>query len=147
MYIHYMNLNVLFTFFWFIFYLHLFLFLYFHIDIVYGCIVLRCIVKHKLTLTLLFCLPLYAAYSSPVLPFPRPTAPTHYRFVSRNFGGSVEATYSAWGDPNTQMCGLSKNGWTKHECTCIICISTYASIQKPAAELIQLQCSINITHI
>ena len=44
-----MNLYVLFAIFWFIFYLHLFLFLFFHIDIVYECIVLRCIVKNILT--------------------------------------------------------------------------------------------------
>ena len=44
-----MNLYVLFAIVWFIFYLHLFLFLFFHIDIVYECIVLRCIVKNILT--------------------------------------------------------------------------------------------------
>ena len=48
-----MNVYVLFAIFWFTFYLHFFL-LYFQIDIVYECIVLRCIVKISLLLPLLY---------------------------------------------------------------------------------------------
>ena len=50
--IYYMNLIRIICNFLVYFYLHLFLFLYFHIDIVHECIVLRCIVKNKLTLSL-----------------------------------------------------------------------------------------------
>ena len=44
-----MNFYVLFVIFWFIFICTYFCFCIFHIDIVYECIVLRCIVKNKLT--------------------------------------------------------------------------------------------------
>ena len=53
MYIHYINLNVLFTFFWFIFYLHLFCFCIF--TLILSMDVLFSVVLLKINLLLLFC--------------------------------------------------------------------------------------------
>ena len=47
-----MNLYVLFAIFWFIFFFSNYF--YFHIDIVYECIVLRCIVENKLNYLLTY---------------------------------------------------------------------------------------------